>query len=678
MSQVTDLTEVSIKTLCSNEGALDYGTLHSLLSTDFKVSETELSRVLGNTEAFVVLNRAKSVGSNLAQGNLIIALTSVRLCRTYSKTSCNNCGFLHLCRRFVYDDCKPTDPKKRCTQSHDIHSPHNSAILTANGLGSLNTEELRQLLLQNDPILLPEVCSFYNKGSGRDGACSFKQSCKNIHICLPFILGTCSLGNQCMRLHSFLESRALFESCRLNIELVCDLPSIYLNICQIKIWKSASVKEKRSPRRKTSSDCKSDVDSENICLFFLRKHCSYKDQCKLVHFKLPYRWQIYEGTWKDFTNMEEIEKDFCDPSNKARGGSPPINFITMTSNSCKVRRLSTVSSVTKPEHYILTTEWLWYWQGDSIKWIEFGKQEELYGVASVTSADLENLYLTQSIETVEFRAGKYNYKLDFKGMLQINLLLGTCRGVRRRPRFISEQQMTREMYSKEQPGQGKDYPPVGKTAPTHWDLKNQPDIGYKLVQLQVPSEDYKQVESLFQKTMSNSTIRKIERVQNLPLWQVYQWQKEQMKKKSGKEVAEQLLFHGSKSSLPTVVCQQNFDWRICGMHGNGFGKGNYFATNASYADGNSPSPLSSRTMYLVKVLVGEFTKGKEADCRPPSKDNTLTNLYDSCTDNVADPSLFVIFDKHQIYPEYVIEYVKKVGFFQWIFEKMSGQSAATK
>lgn len=40
----------------------------------------------------------------------------------------------------------------------------------------------------------------------------------------------------------------------------------------------------------------------------------------------------------------------------------------------KVRRLSTASSVTKPPHFVLTTEWIWYWKDEYGLWQEYGKK----------------------------------------------------------------------------------------------------------------------------------------------------------------------------------------------------------------------------------------------------------------------------------------------------------------
>ena len=64
-------------------------------------------------------------------------------------------------------------------------------------------------------------------------------------------------------------------------------------------------------------------------------------------------------------------------------------------------------------------------------------------------------------------------------------------------------------------------------------------------------------------------------------------------------------------------------------------------------------------MFVAKVLAGSYTEGKSSYQRPPSKidpGNPASDLYDSCVDKVSDPSIFVIFQNDQLYPEYVIEY----------------------
>ena len=61
---------------------------------------------------------------------------------------------------------------------------------------------------------------------------------------------------------------------------------------------------------------------------------------------------------------------------------------------------------------------------------------------------------------------------------------------------------------------------------------------------------------------------------------------------------------------------------------------------------------------FVQVIVGDYTLGTADTLRPPPKDphNLLGDMYDSCVDDIDDPEIFVIFERWQAYPEYLIEY----------------------
>jgi poly [ADP-ribose] polymerase 10/14/15 len=41
---------------------------------------------------------------------------------------------------------------------------------------------------------------------------------------------------------------------------------------------------------------------------------------------------------------------------------------------------------------------------------------------------------------------------------------------------------------------------------------------------------------------------------------------------------------------------------------------------------------------------------------PPAKNTTSAQLYDSVTDNISRPSMFVVFNDIQAYPEYLITF----------------------
>lgn len=61
-------------------------------------------------------------------------------------------------------------------------------------------------------------------------------------------------------------------------------------------------------------------------------------------------------------------------------------------------------------------------------------------------------------------------------------------------------------------------------------------------------------------------------------------------------------------------------------------------------------------MFVARILVGDYITGNKSYSRPPARSSDMTNCYDSCVDNMIDPAIFVIFEKHQIYPAYVISY----------------------
>ena len=87
-----------------------------------------------------------------------------------------------------------------------------------------------------------------------------------------------------------------------------------------------------------------------------------------------------------------------------------------------------------------------------------------------------------------------------------------------------------------------------------------------------------------------------------------------------------------------------------------YGNGSYFAMGAAYSNGYAkPDAQGNKRMYLALVLVGDHTLGQAGMIVPPAKGVT-TDLYDSVTDNVAKPTMFVIFNDVQAYPEFLITF----------------------
>uniref|UniRef100_A0A672SNF7 Poly [ADP-ribose] polymerase n=1 Tax=Sinocyclocheilus grahami TaxID=75366 RepID=A0A672SNF7_SINGR len=387
----------------------------------------------------------------------------------------------------------------------------------------------------------------------------------------------------------------------------------------------------------------------HLCKWLLLGCCRFH-RGRREHSNLPYKWEVKEGSeWKALPDNEAIEKDYCNAARTYSSGMNPVYFDTMTQGSHSVRRLSTVPSVLQPT-FILTTEWVWYWEDEDGNWIQYGGHR----LSSISSAELEQKYQADNNTVVEFTAESQTYELSFTDMIQTNKRYTTKKVVRRRPKFVSAADVRTIKTARRTPNNFK-------ALPEHWDKALTPETGYKSVWLQSTSAEYIKIKELFSRTMVGFRILKIERIQNKALWEVYQWQKDFMKKNNGgRDVTEKQLFHGTDSTHLDAICRNNFDWRICGTHGTAYGKGSYFARDAKYSHSYTKGS-GTRSMFVCRILVGSYTKGESSYLRPPSKDGGDTVFYDSCVNDVFDPSVFVVFEKHQIYPEYLIEYSDSSG-----------------
>ncbi len=64
-------------------------------------------------------------------------------------------------------------------------------------------------------------------------------------------------------------------------------------------------------------------------------------------------------------------------------------------------------------------------------------------------------------------------------------------------------------------------------------------------------------------------------------------------------------------------------------------------------------------MFLADVLVGRYTQGDSTMQRPPNLPGNDHELYDSTVNDVANPSIYVSYDREKCYPTYLIMYKSK-------------------
>ncbi|KAK3545035.1 hypothetical protein QTP86_033233, partial [Hemibagrus guttatus] len=183
----------------------------------------------------------------------------------------------------------------------------------------------------------------------------------------------------------------------------------------------------------------------------------------------------------------------------------------------------------------------------------------------------------------------------------------------------------------------------------------------KRVFLSNDTDEYKKIAKRFYQTMPEFNVKRIEKILNEDLWEVFHRHINVMNQKNVGKENEKLLFHGTESKLIDAVCQQNVDWRTCEAHETAFGKGSYFTRDARSSHSYTDKSGTDKCMFLCRVFIGEYTNGQPSYIHPPLKDGETDVFYDSCVNDINNPSIFVVFEKHQVYPEYLIQYEQRAG-----------------
>ncbi|CAH6792300.1 protein mono-ADP-ribosyltransferase PARP14 [Phodopus roborovskii] len=194
--------------------------------------------------------------------------------------------------------------------------------------------------------------------------------------------------------------------------------------------------------------------------------------------------------------------------------------------------------------------------------------------------------------------------------------------------------------------------------PANWsDMKQKKLL---VVSLQTNDPEYSMVASKFKQTCANFIIEKIERIQNPSLWRRYQIHKKVMDDKNGHRRNEKQLFHGTEASCIPHLNSNGFNRSYAGKNAVCYGKGTYFAVDASYSANDvysKPDVNGKKHIYYVRVLTGNYTNGNSSLIVPPSRDpQNPTDLYDTVVDDAQKPSIFVVFYDNQAYPEYLITF----------------------
>jgi len=158
-------------------------------------------------------------------------------------------------------------------------------------------------------------------------------------------------------------------------------------------------------------------------------------------------------------------------------------------------------------------------------------------------------------------------------------------------------------------------------------------------------------------------VVKVERIQNMSLWQSFAVKRQTVLQRDSSKPASNFeriwLFHGTTEDIVEKIRHQGFNRSFCGRNATMYGKGVYFARDASYSAStaySAPDGKGVQRMFLCRVVVGEYCRGVKDGIAPDVRSGHV--LYDTTVDNVKDPSIYVTYHDAQAYPEYLVHFTQ--------------------
>jgi len=244
-------------------------------------------------------------------------------------------------------------------------------------------------------------------------------------------------------------------------------------------------------------------------------------------------------------------------------------------------------------------------------------------------------------------------------------------------------------------------------APLYWEMLRCDGSDFKIVELNQDSSVFQSIQDHMRKnwegnkigkgrdgnrmTHNSFDIKKIWRIENSLLWRRYASRRDcialQPKDFSQDQIDkdlscsydrnEQMLFHGAPCGMGNteniidILIHQGFDERVSSK--GLFGSGIYFSNSSSksdcYAGRYQDSSIGETAkMILSRVCMGKFYETSSSMTslrRPPcieghegtcSHERCDSVLYDGTGRNYRE---FIVYDRNQCYPEFVIEYERK-------------------
>ena len=174
------------------------------------------------------------------------------------------------------------------------------------------------------------------------------------------------------------------------------------------------------------------------------------------------------------------------------------------------------------------------------------------------------------------------------------------------------------------------------------------------------------VVATFMRTLTPAfRVQSVERVQNVSMWQSYAVKRQTILLRESPDNPEgaagkcehRALFHGTDQDTVPKIATSGFNRSFCGKNATMFGKGVYFARDASYSSSTTyakPNSKGVQHMFLCRVVVGVYCQGKKDALTPDVRRGH--QLYDTTVDDTRNPTRYVTYHDAQAYPDYLIKF----------------------
>ncbi|XP_073677920.1 protein mono-ADP-ribosyltransferase PARP10 [Garra rufa] len=298
--------------------------------------------------------------------------------------------------------------------------------------------------------------------------------------------------------------------------------------------------------------------------------------------------------------------------------------------------LRRTENMMKDAEIVKSIQWVWYEQGSSSKAVPYSPEATVF---------IENAWKMKQ-KKIDILFNNQPYSIDFEKMEEHSLASGKSVPIKRK--MLSAE----DLYTD---GADEDYSLVSSL----------PEV----CPVDVDSDEFQNVVKDFYDTLQDNhnkiKIIKVDKLMNRLLHDQYRLKKVSIERSSSESQVERTLYHGTSETSVKEICIHGFNRSFCGKNATVYGQGVYFAVNAALSVSDTYSPPNAdghKFIFVARVLTGDFTVGKYDYKTAPLKETSdIPVRYHSVADQIGSPTLFVIFNDTQAYPEYLITCKKIYG-----------------